>query len=1034
MRSTTSGGTYFQVGDDLSTSSLSLDDTSLTAGTTRYYRVVAFDNNANVSASSITVNATTQSASPGGLSWPVHSPGYISLLPGVGGYGMNTVAGSGRHLGTPATTVILVNSLATGNTGSAAVGLGTNVFQGTWEYAWRHAASPKVIIPIVSGWVVIQDDITNQSGTAPRPGYVSYYGQCAPNPGLFLRGCNVTLNGADNVAVWHLRSYMGDDATGLSAGARDSLSSGYGSGTTQSVVLINCDFAWSVDELVDFFRSHSQISWIGCAFIEPLHISTIIHPEDGPGVDHGFGPIIGGDTGQAQCSSVSTFRNLWAHTTGRNPLVSSQTFVHANNLHYNHGRPGSGTGNAVQIIATGASAANYANIIGNAFIRGPNNNATMVGVSVTGTYPVGSAGYSNSNAQFGWTAPANQNGFFTTSPTGYAAATLQSSAYPSTWGTGLTGVLQWAANPLSPTSAEWTAFVDLMEDTTGAQPRWRAAGIGRVGTVFNQIRDRLNGVSQTDQFVDTVTEAGGWFTVSNVTIDPLNPGTHWHAALPTGSDRDTPYTSGEFSNGQSRVGYTRLEAWAYEQHLYVLATQGTSVGAIYGGYTPTIYAAPAALGTGSGNSEANAAAATTVLARTDLPPGTVVGLLPGVYTRAGGAERYSPAWRCLSSGTSGSPIRIVAKYSAIDLVGKTAGQRWTTADLTTVFAHANRTEFRHTGTSSGNGQGSGGPSFGSIDINYVEWNGICADEQYNIPHRDTGASILWSTTGSAIKRCVLYGRPSYYTTDTSDNHPGVRLENAVNCTVSDNVIYGFRYSGGPGGTLNGSHNHCGIQRYESQGTIVEHNFTFGNHTGIYLKDQDTARDETVRFNFCADINCGIEILNANETTSDVDVVYQNIIVDAAEGLILQASGRNIQVYNNTLVVPATSAGSASCVVAHYADTGCFIRNNIFVGTNGSSFLDEQFRTLAVIPSNYNRFFRTGTQFTSRYQGSFTSLSAWQSGTGQDANSSVGDPLFVNQSSGDYHLQAGSPCLTMSQTGGPVGCYITGNEVIGPRYS
>src|SRR5262245_35952320 len=44
------------------------------------------------------------------LDWPTHSPGYISIAPGVGGYGMNTVGGSGRHLTTPDTTLFIVNT------------------------------------------------------------------------------------------------------------------------------------------------------------------------------------------------------------------------------------------------------------------------------------------------------------------------------------------------------------------------------------------------------------------------------------------------------------------------------------------------------------------------------------------------------------------------------------------------------------------------------------------------------------------------------------------------------------------------------------------------------------------------------------------------------------------------------------------------------------------------------------------------------------------------------------------------------------
>lgn len=444
----------------------------------------------------------------------------------------------------------------------------------------------------------------------------------------------------------------------------------------------------------------------------------------------------------------------------------------------------------------------------------------------------------------------------------------------------------------------------------------------------------------------------------------------------------------------------------------------------FGYLTPTLYAAPTTQGTGSGNSEANAMTLTAALAAATA--GSIIGVLPGVYSTAGGAERYSPAWRVNNTGTAANPIIVVAKYSAIDLAGKTGNQRWTSGDLTTVFAHSNRSELRHTGVST-NGAGTGGPAFGSVDVNYVWWIGLCADETTAEPHRDSGLTILWSTTGSRIMRCVLFARDPGYTTDTGDNHPNVRLENAVNCTVSDNVLYGsFAGSG---------HNHCCIQRYESRGTVLEHNFTFGLHTGIYMKDQDTARSEIIRYNYTANPSCGIEILNVNIGVSDIDQVYQNLIVDSTEGVIFQSQGFNIQAHHNTIVVPATAFGSAAAWVSHFAGTGCYMRESIIVGTSGSAFVDQSFRTAAVNGSNYNRYFRTGTTFSARYNGlTHSSLAAWQAATGQDANSSVGTPSFVNQASGDYHLVGGSACLTMSSTGGPVGCYITGSETIGPRYA
>lgn len=74
LRSTSSGGPFSQVSPDLSVASLAYDDTGLAASTQCFYRVVAFDGNANVSAQSTTASATTQAgAAPAAyfLNYPV---------------------------------------------------------------------------------------------------------------------------------------------------------------------------------------------------------------------------------------------------------------------------------------------------------------------------------------------------------------------------------------------------------------------------------------------------------------------------------------------------------------------------------------------------------------------------------------------------------------------------------------------------------------------------------------------------------------------------------------------------------------------------------------------------------------------------------------------------------------------------------------------------------------------------------------------------------------------------------------------------
>lgn len=504
------------------------------------------------------------------LIWPNHSPGYIPVLPLHGGYGMDTPGGTGRHLGTPATSIILIDSLAASNTGSARPELGTNVYSGTFEYAWRHSASPKVIIPIISGWVNTGANIPMQTGTPPRPGYISYWGQFAPAAGFWLRGTRPHLNGADNCVVMHMRSYIGDDAAGLGADNRDPFGSGYGTGLTSSIVLINNEFGFSVDELIDFFRPHTLVTWAYNAFVFPLHDSIIDHPGDPTNTDHGFGPTNGGDASGIHTGSFACYRNLFAHGTGRNPATTAQQLAYANNLHYNHGRPGGGKGEALDIWSQNTTMPMLANVLGNGFVRGPENNDTLVAVRVRSGAPAGTQGYLASNAAFGWTA-ANQFSFVSSGVGTWQQTSLQSGAQPGSWGSEAAGYLNWASGT-NPSNSEWHQYIDLVDSGVGAQPSIRISDTP-VDRALDQIRARIDGGSTSAQFINTTQDYTGngniadpYWSVSTTTIDPTNPGSAWYAPLPTGAGRDTPYTTGTFSNGLSRVGRSPLEVWAIEEH------------------------------------------------------------------------------------------------------------------------------------------------------------------------------------------------------------------------------------------------------------------------------------------------------------------------------------------------------------------------------------------------------------------------------------------------------------------------------------
>jgi hypothetical protein len=331
--------------------------------------------------------------------------------------------------------------------------------------------------------------------------------------------------------------------------------------------------AWGLDELFQIFYAMDNFSALYNAFIDPLHAPPgLNHPEDPPGTDHGFGPLAGAQGGY--CNRVSFARNLFAHCSGRQPMTQAQNYAHANNLHYNPGRPAIGQGSCVSFINNSGGSGfqttpMLSNVVRNLVVRGPNNDNNLTMVNAVSAVPASSSCYLSGNAQHGWSAPANQAAFVTSAPVNFVTGTLNTAAWPTGWGATLDGTLNFAADPLAPTTSEKQNFTNLIAETVGVKPDYRPS-YSRINTIRDQILAVIGGASPSPQMTDSVAAVGGWFDVPELTItDPTNPGAHWHTAPPLGSTRDDILLTGTFSNGRSKVGYSAIVAWAIEQHYFV---------------------------------------------------------------------------------------------------------------------------------------------------------------------------------------------------------------------------------------------------------------------------------------------------------------------------------------------------------------------------------------------------------------------------------------------------------------------------------
>jgi hypothetical protein len=495
-----------------------------------------------------------------------------------------------------------------------------------------------------------------------------------------------------------------------------------------------------------------------------------------------------------------------------------------------------------------------------------------------------------------------------------------------------------------------------------------------------------------DDFADwqTNTSTDADSSVGNpLFVDLVNNDFHLSSSSPCLTMSSTAGPVGAYITGSEIIGVTPAAAGIVT----------------YQGFAVDLYCAPADLGTGDGSSEANAMALIDALALTHSA-GTVIGALPGNYSTASTSSAFDPAWQISSNGTSSAPIRVVAKYSAVHMTDPTTD---TTAS-----------RLRHTGTT----LGTAGVMVGGLAKEYQQWWGFLADENYGVAPEGAAVAHWYSSTGCAFRRMRIIAvgtNPGY----SSDNHSGIGLRESENILIQDNRISGFNHGS--------QQNNSGIVRYDSTSLTIRNNEVFDCGIGIFLKDNPPSspggQDEAVYFNLVHDCTIGIEVACANNASPDYTSVYQNIVLECDGGIAVSNDTERVRVYNNTVVLSAGD-GDNGCVIMNWAGTTIQCRDNIFVQRGGDTLNNQRYRTAAPVPCNYNRYYSTGTAWY-RYDGNNRdNLADWQTLISGEANSSAGNPLFVDLTGNDFHLGSSSPCLTMSSVAGPVGAYIAGTETIG----
>ena len=509
------------------------------------------------------------------MRWPYQSTPYLSALPGVGGPGLDVSNGDRPS------KIYFVTSLENKKEGGPD-SRGPNCYAGTLWWCWyadQGEGFHKWIVPLVSGYAFL-----GRGMNTPQRENFDYLGHAAPGAGLVAQTASMNVR-ANNSRVWHMMSWLGDlpsvdGPDKFKADQRDAISASDQDKELRKIAFINCEARFAMDESVELWYDSIGASWIRGAVYDPLHTPPGFTMGDddhhGDDVDHGYGALFGGLSDYALM-----MQSLNAHTTDRNPLVAAPNYAHINNLHYNHGRPGGGRGAGVKIDDNGdhnadAGLAMRANLVGNITVRGPEQSDSIVFVEVQDVTE-GSGAHLANNAQFGWAKAQSQNDLVkfngsNVDADSYLKPTLRVGAWPLGLGFDYDGVLLPCADPLSPRVQEGLAFTQLMRETVGCMPARRYLYTGGVNRVLDQIEAAIRGPTPTNpQYINSVEDLGGWDNVPSGRIDDLdNPGPDWHAPMPLGEDRDEVLLEGTFSDGSSKVGYSKLRAWCIEQYFYVM--------------------------------------------------------------------------------------------------------------------------------------------------------------------------------------------------------------------------------------------------------------------------------------------------------------------------------------------------------------------------------------------------------------------------------------------------------------------------------
>jgi len=242
---------------------------------------------------------------------------------------------------------------------------------------------------------------------------------------------------------------------------------------------------------------------------------------------------------------------------------------------------------------------------------------------------------------------------------------------------------------------------------------------------------------------------------------------------------------------------------------------------------------------------------------------------------------------------------------------------------------------------------------------------------------DVHAVVVDSSRGSGI---YMAGATAdvYNTTVSNNGSDGLLLtgdsSRAYNNTSRYNGSHGITITGNTSSLYNNtSHNNSNYGIYASGASVSIYNNTVYNNSSLAIDSRGASAN-----------------------------IHNNVVYSGGSyGLYVR--GTLSTVYNNTVY-----KNGETQIVLTSTDGGYKVKNNIIVSTTPAFLVIP---SSAVTPNeiNNNLYYTTGA-YTGKWSNgtAYNTLAAWQVATSLEANSLTGDPLFVNETAGNYRLKTTSP--------------------------